>query len=276
MLQNVSITKTIISSILLFLTSIGNAQILPYLRAITLNANVYKTTIELKVTKFSELDGTAVANETLTIKPETGKSIRYKIIATDGDFTIIRILPRVQQKTTKAADGTFLIEKVDNTPSSNDASKYLYHFKTKDLIPLQKVILSEKIVGTPLIFPFKYRSQDRGEGETISTEFTLGYTFGLRLKLSKKPYKQTFLTIIPYGFGLSNAKYFYKKEDGTYSAKTDAAAVTYWTSGLMFTSNKVNYGVFVGVDGMIDNMDDWAYQGQTWVSFGLGFKFKAD
>jgi hypothetical protein len=131
-------------------------------------------------------------------------------------------------------------------------------------------------VGTPLIYPFKLRLQDRGDGATIHTEFTVGYTFGIRLKLGKRPYKSNFFTIIPYGFGLGSTKYFYANSDSTYSEKTDAVSVTYYTGGVMWTVNKINFGLFAGRDAMIDEQNNWAYQGSWWFSFGLGFKFKND
>jgi hypothetical protein len=267
--------KQILLTFFTVLTVNSYGQVLPYLRAITFNSNVYRTIDEFKLTKFSELNGKPVATEEVILKPKTGKSIRYKIVGIDGDYTIIKLLPRLQQSF-ESSTKLNLIQVVDDAPSVDDASKFLYFVKTKDILPNRKIVLSEKIIGTPLIFPFKLRTQDRGDGATISTEFTVGYTFGLRLKLSKQPYKQNFLTLVPYGFGLGSSKYFYKKDDGSYSSKTDGVAVSYYTGGLMLTSNKINFGLFAGKDAMIDKQNNWAYQGQWWFSFGLGFKFKAD
>lgn len=266
--------KKFLLTIFTVVTVNSYAQVLPYLRAIAFNSNVYKTLDEFELTKFSDLDGKPVTEEKVYLRPKTGKSIRYKIVSTDGDYTIIKILPRVQQSL-DVQTKLNLVQVVDGAPLV-DASKFLYFVKTKEIRPNRKVVLSEKIIGTPLIFPFKLRTQDRGDGATISTEFTIGYTFGLRLKLSKQPYKQNFLTIVPYGFGLGNSKYFYRKDDGSYSSKADAVAISYYTGGLMLTSNKINFGLFGGKDAMIDKQNNWAYQGQWWFSFGLGFKFKAD
>lgn len=244
----------------------------PYLRAILLNPNVYRTKVDLKLTQFAETDGKLLAAPTeITLKPATGQSIRYKIVGSDGDYTIIRLLPRM-----KLAAGNSALVSEDKPEEKDDATRYVYCIKTKDFGLNQKILMSEKIVGTPLVFPFKLRLQDKGDGAVISTDFTIGYTFGLRLKTSKIPYKANFFTIIPYGFGLGSTKYFYQKSDGTYSDKKDGVAVTYYTGGFLWTISKVNFGVFAGVDAMLDKQNNWAYQGKWWYSFGLGYKFKAD
>ncbi len=247
------------------------SQVGSYLRAVFLNPNVYKTKVDLKLTKFAETDGDLVTPVEVTLKPASGLSIRYKIVGTDGDYTIIRLLPRMKLNN----DNTITVS--STVPSSpEDATQYVYYIKTKDFSINQKTLLSEKIVGTPLIYPFKLRLQDKGDGATITTDFTVGYTFGLRLKTSKLPYKQNFFTIIPYGFGLCSTKYFYQKSDGTYSDKKDGVAITYYTGGLLWTINKINIGLFAGRDAMIDKQNNWAYQGKWWYSFGLGYKFKTD
>ncbi len=247
------------------------SQVRSYLRAVFLNSNVYKTKVDLKLTQFSKTDGELLTTQKeITLKPETGKSVRYKIVGTDGDYTIIKLLPRVKIN----ADNSVTVD--DPTDDNDNASNFAYYIKTKDFGLNQKVILSEKIVGTPLVFPYKLRLQDKGDGATITTDFTVGYTFGLRLKTSKIPYKQNFFTIIPYGFGLGSTKYFYQKNDGTYSEKKDGVAITYYTGGLLWTISKVNIGLFAGKDAMIDRQNNWAYQGKWWFSFGLGYKFKTD
>lgn len=263
--------KNIYTTLLLLISTQSYSQIGPYLRAIFLNPNVYYTKVELKLNKFTNDQGKLLSTpEEVTLKPTSGLTTRYKIVGTDGDYTIIELLPRVRLN----ADNTITTE--DPTSQTDNAANYTYYIKTKDFGINQKAILSEKIVGTPLVFPYKLRLQDEGDGATITTDFTVGYTFGLRLKASPAPYKQNFFTIIPYGLGLGSTKYFYKKSDNTYSEKKDGVAITYYTGGLLYTINKVNVGVFAGRDAMIDKQNNWAYQGKWWFSFGLGYKFKTD
>lgn len=75
---------------------------------------------------------------------------------------------------------------------------------------------------------------------------------------------------------LGAAKYFKENEDGTYSDTKDAFAITCWQGSILFTLQKVNVGFFTGFDAMIDDKNDWFYQGKLWYSFGLGFKLKND
>lgn len=241
-----------------------------YLRAVFLNPNVYQTKTDLKLLRFSKVDGSLVTPPVeTTLAPAAGSTIRYKIVGTDGDYSIIQLLPIVELHT----NNTITVERsIDET----DATSYLYAIKTDAFGLNQKNLLSEKIVGTPLLFPYKLRLQDRGEGASLTTDFTVGYTFGLRLKMGRIPHKQNFFTIIPYGFGLGNTKYFFRKPDGQLSEKTDGVAINYYTGGLLFTINKVNFGFFAGQDAMIDKQNNWGYQGNWWYSIGLGYKFKTD
>lgn len=247
-----------------------SAQVSSYLRAVMLNSNVYTTKIEMPVTLFASKDGDLLTQKNVVIKPVSGRSFRYKIIGTDGDFTIIKLLPNVKINN----DNSITVG--DPATDTENGSEFLYFKKTSEFGLSQKNLLSEKIVGTPLIYPYKLRLQDKGEGASITTDFTVGYTFGLRLKMGSFPSKQNFFTIIPYGFGLGNTKYFYQQSDGTLTEKKDAVAVTYYTGGILFTINKVNIGFFAGQDAMIDKQKNWAYQGNWWYSIGLGYKFKVD
>ncbi len=257
--------------LLLLVSTQSYSQIGPYLRAIFFNPNVYYTKVDLKLTRFADDEGNLQpTSDEVTLKPTSSLTIRYKIVGTDGDYTIIKLLPRIRIN----ADNTVTVD--DPTSQTENAANYTYHIKTKDFVINQKAILSEKIVGTPLVFPYKLRLQDKGDGATITTDFTVGYTFGLRLKVGRVPYKQNFFTIIPYGFGLGSTKYFYQNSDTTYSEKKDGVAITYYTGGLLYTINKVNVGIFAGRDAMLDKQNNWAYQGKWWFSFGLGYKFKTD
>ena len=110
----------------------------------------------------------------------------------------------------------------------------------------------------------------------MSSEFTVSYVFGLRLKLSSHPFKQNFVTIVPYGFGLGAADYFTENPDRTLTEKKASVAVTYYQGGVLLTIQKINFGLFGGLDAMISKKNDWFYQGKPWVSFGLGYKFKTD
>ena len=72
-------------------------QVGPYLRAITFNNNVYNTKTDLQLTQFADEDGKLLpATKNVVLKPKNRKTIRYKIIGTDGDYTIIKLLPKMK------------------------------------------------------------------------------------------------------------------------------------------------------------------------------------
>lgn len=256
-------------------------------RALFLNPNVYRTYVPLKCKRIADLEGKPVADTTTyTIsiesdkatfylheegsqQPYSTKAVDYKIVNEDDNgFVIIRILPCVR------LDGKTIVS--DSVKSCEDGPHdYLYAIKKDDLKPLSKVSLSSRIVGLPLLFPLKYRPDLNGESMNITGEFAAGYSFGLRIKPSRRPYQQFYISLLPLTFGVGSAKYFIKKQDETLSEKVDSWALAY-SYGILFTVQKVNFGIFRGHDYMVGRQNNWFYQGKPWYSLGIGYKFKTD
>jgi len=208
----------------------------------------------------------------------------YKIISEDENgYVIIRVLPKAKLLTEPSPeDPSKMLRVVRHTNNvqlkkeTNNAYNYYFSVKKDGFKPLSKTLLSFKIVGVPLVQPIKLRPGKGSEGWNLGGEFTVSYNFGIRLKLGDNPFKQNFISLVPFGFGVGAAKYFIGNVDGTITEKSDSYAVTYYQGGILFTIQKVNFGVFTGFDAMLDKQNDWFYQGRQWFSFGLGYKFKND
>ncbi|MCF6404818.1 hypothetical protein L3C95_18105 [Chitinophaga filiformis] len=253
-------------------------------RAVVLNPNVYRTRVDITAERLIHKDLSGIYNDSVVIKVSDLKHLDYKIINDDENgYVIIRVLPKVKILTERSADDTSKMIRVvrhaneDQLKSdTNNAYNYYFAVKKDGFKPLAKTLLSFKIVGVPLVQPIKLRPGKGTEGWTLGGEFTVSYNFGIRLKLGDNPFKQNFVSIVPFGFGIGTAKYFRENGDGTLTEKSDSYAVTYYQGGILLTMQKVNFGVFTGFDAMLDKQNDWFYQGRQWFSFGLGYKFKND
>lgn len=255
-------------------------------RAVFLNPNVYRSKVDLKAIRISDKKGEPISNDTVIIKAgrtSGSPGIDYKIINEDeGGYVILQVLPIVDLQQDPAAPA-FDPNRKTLTVSDNgkgvgfvDGSEFYYAIKKDAFKPLSKINLSTKIIGVPLIHPLKLRPNKGIVGWDLNGEFTVTYSFGVRQKIGKNPLKQFYITPIPFGFGVGAAKYFKENSDGTITDKKDSYAVTFGQMGILFTFQKINFGVFTGRDAMIDKQKDWFYQGKRWFSFGLGYKFKND
>lgn len=267
----------------LFLFLISTISVAQSFRAVFLNPNVYRTRIDLTANRLIDDEWKTVYNDTYVIKVSDLGYLDYKVIKEDENgYTIIKILPKVKLTTETLPGSKKMINVVRHTEekqlkSDNDnAYNYYFSIKKDGFKPLSKTLLSNKIVGIPLVHPFKLRPKKGIEGWNLEGEFTLSYNFGYRVKLGTNHFNQNFISFVPYGLGVGSSKYFIENSDGTLSEKKDAYAITYYQGGILLTLQKINFGVFVGVDGMIDKRNNWFYQGKPWFSFGLGYKFKED
>jgi len=261
--------------IIFFLNSFSFYGQLPSAKAMFLNSNVYRTRVDLTAVRLINKNLTTISYDNYIISVSELGHLDYKIINEDENgYVIIRVLPKVKLDTdTKIVSYT---EEEQFKSDVDNAYNYYFAVKKDDFKPLSKTLLSTKFVGIPLVHPIKLRPSKGIEGWNLNGEFTLSYNFGFRFKISKNPFAQNFISIIPYGFGVGEAKYFKENLDGTLTDKKDSFAVTYYQSGILVTLQKVNFGVFTGFDAMIDKQNDWFYQGKPWISFGLGYKFKMD
>lgn len=253
----------------------------PSFKAAFLNPNVYRTRVDLKTIRVTDKNLSTVYNDTIIIKASNTRPLDYKIVNdNENGYTIIRVLPKVTLSKEDSPKGTVnVVRFTDSDQLKKDSlNAYNYYFAIKNdaFKPLTRTLLSTKIVGIPLVQPFKLRPDKGSEGWNLGGDFTVSYNFGLRLRLGSDPFSQNFISFVPYGFGIGAAKYFKENADGTLSDKEDAFAVTYYQGGILLTLQKINFGVFTGFDAMIDKKKDWFYQGEPWFSFGLGYKFKND
>ena len=130
-----------------------------------------------------------------------------------------------------------------------------------------------KIIGTTILNSFKLRPSKGIKGTTFNNDITISYNFGFRIRTSNNIFSKNYLSIIIYGVGIGSFKYF-KENNGLLTEMEDAVSITYYQAGLIYTKNKVNVGVFLGFDIMLQKQNNWCYQGSSWLSFGVGYKFK--
>jgi len=273
MLLTTSLSRYLLLGICLLFYHASQSQ---SLRASALNPNVYRTRVNLEAVRIMGKD-LQKYDEKVLIDVEN-KFLDYKIISEDeSGYVIIRVLPKVKLVESIDADGNKILvlkrESGKQTKSQADnAYRYYYAIKEDDIPPMGKTLLSEKIVGVPLVHPFKLRAKKGNEGWDIQQEFTVSYSFGIRLKSKKNPFSSSYWTIIPFGFGLGEDKYFKNSGD----EKEDAISITYYQGGILRSWRSIHFGAFISFDAMIDKHNDWFYQGRPWYSFGIGYKFEKD
>lgn len=251
-------------------------------KAMLLNPNVYRTKVELKATRLLDKNSLDVYRDEYIIKIDELGYLDYKIINDDENgYVIIRVLPKVKLSIEESdiEKGEVInvvrhTKEVQNENDSTNAYNYYFGIKKSEFSPMSKTLLSTKIVGIPLVQPLKLRPSKGDVGWNLEGEFTLSYNFGIRMKLDNNPFTKNFISVVPYGFGVGSAKYFFENSDESLSDKKDSYALTYYQGGLVLTIHKVHLGFFIGFDAMIDQQNNWFYQGEPWFSFGLGYKFK--
>lgn len=281
-------------------------------KAYFMNANVYRSREDIPAMIVGMEGSNAVYRDSVVLKiDDETKRFDYKIINEDlNGLVIIKILPCVKfvkeskvkkvsmeiYKVAKNDEGqnilikdkmvrdekydVFSVEFADKAECAslndeNNPSNYYFAVKKEALKPQAKILFSSRVLGIPLVHPFKYRPKTREVGDELSGTFTLSYNFGIRVKLrNKDAFRQNYISFVPFGFGFGAEKYFKKNSDGTTTAndKKDAIAITYYQGGLIFTFQKVNLGFFYGFDKMIGDKKDWLYQDRVWYSFGIGYK----
>ncbi|UOQ64877.1 hypothetical protein [Hymenobacter volaticus] len=265
-------------------------------RAMAFNPNVYRTRVDMDVLRVSSLDFHIIYADTFKIKVRRGNASKsnyldYKIEKMDENgYTIIRILPNVQLSTEllDVSNGKEVAARYINTirHSKEDFTKederngYNYYFAIKSdaFKPMSKTLLGNKLVAVPIIHPLKLRPRisNPDREPQVNTEFTVTYSLGYRRKFGHNPFRQDFFTFVIYGAGLGASKYLTEGNDGNLTEEKDGVAVTYYQAGGFLTLDKVNFGLFMGLDAMLYGRNNWLYQSKPWFSFGLGYKIKED
>jgi hypothetical protein len=265
--------------LLVFVTNLSFAQIRwpgAFLRSMIGNYNVYKTRHPLPLERIYDVNSNRAIIDTAVVymlTPTPDNFLRYKIMKEEDAFFYIRVLPQVAYTSTSVPD-TVLVRYTKTAPPDN-ANPNSYYFKvaTAGLLPHQKYLATERIMGMPITLPVKFRREDgnlRGE-----FELSIGYAFGYRIRTNNNPYKENYINVIPYGFSFNADKYKPVDAGDDFEA-IDSFSLTYWTSGVTYEIRKFNIGFFIGRDRMFNDRSDWVYQNKTWYSIGLGYKFGSE
>lgn len=240
-------------------------QTKPFWISLFSNKNVYKTKQSVEMKKVYEIAGKNASADTttFTLQPDREHdfySVKYKVMKEDDEGIYIRILPHVR----------FIEHEIlpqENEPPSDNANPYYFKIEKDDLLPGQKYLATERIMGMPITLPVKFRKEDgnlRGQ-----FELSIGYAFGYRIRVNNNPYRDNYINIVPYGFAFNEDQYKANPDD----EEEDSFSLTYWASGITYEFQGFNIGAFVGKDRMFDDRSDWIYQDELWLSFGLGYKF---
>ena len=208
------------------------------------------------------------------------KYIRYKVVADDGDFKYIKILPGCHFVGTSPTDT--LIQALPAGTSlpagSSNPSDFVFQVSKKSLMPGTHYLASSALIGKITTLPVRVRNEYwNNNNKVIQGSLAIGYSFGYKLKLGNNPYKPHYANIILYGAGISQQKYFSIVKDqitGKESAgtKSDEIAITYLSFGLAYEFDKFNIGIFAGKDKMFGTLKNWAYQDAWWWGIGAGYE----
>lgn len=169
---------------------------------------------------------------------------------------------------------------LQQTLSSEEVNAHYYKANQKYFRVERKVLEEYATKDTKLIgsmafgivtLPFKYRIQ-KGKQDfsgSFNVSAAVGFTF------ARKEYRKSQYTIL-VGAGISNVTLdsaSVSRNANNLSSSNNFSALTMMT-GVVLTYEKVQVGVFMGVDrlGIQNNLTyGWRYQGDPWLSIGLGF-----
>ncbi len=270
-LKFINISSTIVFLMIINLCAAqGQKGIGGYLKASIFNKNVYKTKVPMKVFKVYQ-DNTVPPLDSFTINPVPGEYIRYKVIADEGDFKYIRILPGCYINSNKD------ITKV-NSAGSLHAEDIILRVSKKLLEPNAYYLASSALIGKVITLPVRVRKEYWNEKNTVlQGSLSLGMGFGWKFKIGNHPYRTHYISIIAYGAGISQQKYFnlagkYSSGKDSLSAKTDEFAVSYLTQGIAYEYDRFNIGIFWGKDKMFGSLKNWVYQDKWWWGIGVGYE----
>lgn len=265
-------------------TAFGQSKLktAPTWKAVILNNNVYRTYNNIfKIFIVEDNDGNdyyskASQADEYTLDLNGRDFIDYKIIRESDGIIFFKILPCAKiDKTAK----TIKIENEVNgkCPSSgaDNAAEYIFGISTKTttITTFEKTPISSRLVLTPILHPIKFRPAYSDKEPTLTGETTISFNLGYRFKINSSIIRPTYLTIVPYGIGISNSQYF--KENTNDKPVPSNISLTYWNFGAFVSFDRYNIGFFGGKDAMMTkSQKDWHYQDQMWFSFGLGYSLK--
>lgn len=204
--------------------------------------------------------------------PRNINFIRYKVVADDGDFKYIRVLPGCTIGTAPN-DDEIVIGK-----GEVNASNYIFQVAKKALVPNTHYLASSALIGKITTLPLRMRKQHWDNDNTVlEGSLSIGYSFGYKLKIGNHPYRPHYVNLIIYGAGISQQSYFYLEQPTASgkqiaSSKSNEIAITFLSSGVTYEFEKFNIGIFAGKDKMFGKLRNWAYQDSWWFGLGIGYE----
>lgn len=208
----------------------------------------------------------------------TAYFIRYKVVADEGDYKYIEILPRC--RFSGIAPNDTIIE-VDNlligATGTQNPTNYIFQVSKKQLTPTTHYLASSALIGKVITIPVRVRKEYWDDNNKVLLgSLALGLGFGYKYKFGNNPFKNRYLSTILYGAGVSQQKHFFITKDvtgkGVASPQTDEIAITYLSFGVAYEVDKFNFGIFMGKDKMFGKLKNWAYQDKWWWGIGIGYE----
>ena len=257
------------------------------------------------------LQGCDLSGNNISYKVTSLVSQKFRVINLGTDSSIIRImnyeLPKVLEKATQTTssnkdDGSgsdaaatalantaranFFKYNFSGTPddykalasgSSNrtNLQQYQRYFKVSNVVIDSSATYYTRIGGSlatgVLNYPFKFRPQ-AGKSD-FSGAFNIGAALGYRWP--HKSYREfTWLLLGSYGISTISLDSSTVRQNGAGLTTANDFTALSMSAGLMVEYNKVQAGVFVGVDNLSRGTHreyEWIYQGKPWISIGFGY-----
>ncbi|MCP9750007.1 hypothetical protein [Ferruginibacter sp. HRS2-29] len=249
-----------------------------FARSVFTNKNGYKIKSSLAVTSSYKISTSSPdISVNATIIPTPNSFIRYTVVAEEGSKTYIKILPKCKydqnSQTIVYADHNYTRSTGETNPMD-----YVYEVTTSSLNPNNHYLASSALIGKLVTIPVRFRKEkwDVDQNWSIEGSFNIGYAFGWKVKVCNNPYKRNYFNVVPYTIGISSQKYFTLTKSlvsgkDSVTAKTDQVALTYYSCGITYETDKLHIGIFGGVDKMFGKSKDWVYQNKWWWGIGLGY-----
>jgi hypothetical protein len=124
-----------------------------------------------------------------------------------------------------------------------------------------------------LTTPFKLRPKTSFSNFSLATDSSVAPFLGVRKRISNN---KDFYLVLPLHAGISFINYQSELSDGETNESFETIPGFTFGSGLFFQVNSFMFGLSVGKDYAGSSLKTWEYQGETWLSLGLGYSFMSN
>jgi len=224
---------------------------------------VYRTDAKLKVKNIDD-------NTEYTIDG----GLVYRTLGEEDGFIYLKILKGIKE-TNKNIE-------IDFTNNDYDVSNQLFKVSKADLKDYNK-IWQQGLSWSTLLLPIKYRPETELNGtkfdRTFSTDISVGPFFGYKFKTGKfydqfvkvgafaGPTLIQFPTVVTPNNGQSNQN----------NITNDNLIGFSFGWGIVYQFNKLQIGLINGKDYLGgEKSKEWQYDGKSWWSFAIGYKFSTE